>query len=131
MSISDRSLKEFIFTAKCGDLIHDTKARDRWHRLARRVVRVLGEHMGLERSEYDMRTDKGGSEFVPGVTILHSQTLYVRLEISGFARDIGFMYKRCNGRKDIIGASCQYMKWESLLNMEDVATRLLQHGRGD
>ena len=129
MAIAVKSLKEFIFSAKCGDLV-DKAGKDRWHRLARRVIRVLAEHMGLERHEYDMWTHKGGAS-VPGATILHAENIYVKLEISGFSRDIGFMYRTCQGREDYIGGSSLYLKWESLLSMEDVATKLLQHARGD
>lgn len=130
MSIADRSLKEFIFTAKCGELVNNREAKDRWHRLARRIVRVLAEYMGLEKSEYDLRTDKGGNS-VPGATVLHAQRIYIKLEVSSFSRDIGFMYRKCEGRKDFVGDTSHYLKWESLLGMEDVATRLLNHAKGD
>jgi len=130
MPIANRSLKEFIFTAKCGELNNDETAKDRWHRLARRVIRVLAEHIGLDRSEYDMWTNKG-EEVGPGVTVMHTQTFCVKFEISSFSRDIGFMFKRCNGRKDFVGGTTHYMKWEKLLSLRDVADRLLQHARGD
>ncbi len=129
MSIAGKSLKEFIHTAKCGDL-DNKQGRDRWHRLARRVVRVLAEHMGLERPEYDMRTDRGNKLF-PGTTVLHAHGIYIKFVISSFSRDIGFMYRRCETRKDFTGENNHYMKWESLLNMKDTAQHLLQHARGD
>ncbi len=130
MHIADRSLKEFVFTAKYGDLRNNQKAKDRWHRLARRIIRVLAENMGLERVEYDLRTFKWKDSF-PGETVFHAQRIYVKLEISGFSRDIGFMCKRCEGRKDFTGGVVHYLKWESLLDMKDVAARLLQHARGN
>ena len=130
MSITDKSLKEFILTAKCGEMIGNKEAKDRWHRLGRRIIRVLAEHMGLDRSEYDMWTDKG-NDLVPGATVLHSQTIYVKLEISKFSRGIGFVFRKRRGRRDFVGGAAQYMKWESLLDLEDVATRLLQHVKGE
>ena len=127
MSIAAKSLKEFIVIAKSGEL-GSRAVKDRWHRLARRALRVLAGHMGLDRSEYDLRTDKVVIAF-PGETVLHSNLLYIRLGIPVVSSDIGFMYRRCDGREDFVGRGKLYMKWESFLDMEDTAARLVQHSK--
>ena len=122
MNIAPPSLREFVQTAKSGGFDTPT-AKERWHRLARRVAKALAKRMGLEPSEYDIRYNRGGI-LVSGDTYLHTTGLYVDLSISCLGPEWGFMYRSCEHRKDFTGGANRWMKWDELLDLDAAAAKL-------
>lgn len=118
MSIAKKSLKEFVLTAQNSSLEYNTDTKDRWHRLGKRIAKVLAEYMGLKPSEYGIKSDKETIRTSGNIT-LTTDTLHIQLSISGFDSAIGFLYRRH-------GEHNQFMKWDELLDLEAAALKIQQ-----
>lgn len=123
--IAAKSLREFVETANEVDLSYNHDAKERWHRLARRVAKALAVKMGLKPSEYDVRFNRAGIA-VSGETTLHADWIYVQLDVPFFGPFKGFMYRSCQGQKDYTGGTNHWMKFDELLDLDAAAAKLAQ-----
>lgn len=87
--------------------------KESFHRLARRVAKLVAEAMGLPPGSYDVRSNKAGSACSGEVT-LHGERIYIQFG-QGVFRD-RFMFRSCEGRKDYTGGPNQWMGWRELGN---------------
>ena len=92
--------------------------KDDFHKLARKQFKALAAELGLQKGEYDLRTNKAGPA-VLGETTLHTNDVYVQI---GGSASIYLMYRRCDGRKDYCGKQNHYMQPNDLYNIKKMAT---------
>ena len=93
-------------------------SKDALHALARKQFKALAAELGLQKGEYDLRTNKAGPA-VLGETTLHTDKIYVQV---GGSASCYLMYRTCNGRKDYCGEQNRYMQIEDLRNVKKMAT---------
>jgi hypothetical protein len=100
-----------------------------WLKAGRRVLRQLARELGMPDGSYDLRINAGGPA-VSGEATLHGEWLYINLGQSGMGPDWGFMWRLCNGRKDYTGGVNQWSKWNTLLDIPQLAGIMrAEHGR--
>ena len=83
-----------------------------FHRDARRFFRALAAQLGLEKTDYDLRSNEGGMA-VSGEVTLHADRLYIQLSKGPFA-DV--LYRRCESRKDCCGGANHSVNLSDLKN---------------
>lgn len=76
----------------------------KFHRKAARLLKTLATVLGLEGSQYDIRSNKGGIA-VPGEITLHTDSLYCQVSQSCLGPGHEIMFRKCDGRKDYGGSS--------------------------
>jgi len=123
--IADKSLREFVETAKDANLSYNHDGKERWHRLAKQVAKALAKKLGLRNGEYDIRYNRGGIA-VSGETYLHADWIYVQLDISCLGAHMGFMYRSCKGQTDYTGGQNRWMQWDELLDLDRAAAKLAE-----
>ena len=92
---------------------HDFKAR--FHRVGKSVLRKVARDIGLDRAEYDIRSNKGGVAVLGEVT-LHADGLYVVMGGSFFEQAGEVMYRTCRDRKDYSGGPNQWSTYDKLVS---------------
>lgn len=83
-----------------------------FHRDARRFLRALAAQLGLEKSDYDLRSNEGGIA-VSGEVTLHADRLYIQLSKNAFA-DV--LFRCCESRKDYCGGANHFVNLSNLKN---------------
>jgi hypothetical protein len=114
--------KELIATL--GFDTYDYEAKQRWHNLARQVLRYYAKRLDLAPGSYDIRSNKAGPACSGEVT-LHAEKVYFQLSADNATRTWGFLYRHCDGLKDYTGGANRWMKPE-LLADERAVYQLLQ-----
>lgn len=94
-----------------------------FHREGKRMARFIAKKLGLKKGEFDIRSNLGGVA-VSGEVVLHGDKIYVQLFQSCFGPERGFLYRKCNGRKDYVGLTNRYMKWEELLDFDNAVEKI-------
>jgi len=89
----------------------------------KKVLKALAKEMRLPEGSYDIRWNPGGPA-VSGDIILHGESIYVDLSQTCLGLDYGFMARNCKGRQDYTGGPNNWIKWDELLNLHDLATKL-------
>ena len=92
-------MKPYPFWRSIAYVDHATKRR--WHSQAMAKLRVLAKELGLERGEYDLRSNFD-SIAVSGEVTLHGDHVYVQVS-QPFQSGKGVLYRRCGGRRDYTG----------------------------
>ncbi len=128
MTISAKSLQDFVDTAKAGGPKNYIE-KGKWLHSGRRIARVLAEHLKLGPDDFDIYSQPTAPGY-PGISVLHTDTLYVVFFI-GIDPEVGFVYRTCEGRENLPNGSKQYLGWDHLLDLEAVALKLQQFVRGD
>ena len=94
--------------------------KDAFHALARKQFKALAAELGLQKGEYDLRTNKAGPA-VLGETTLHTDKIYVQV---GGSASCYLMYRTCDGRKDYCGRQNWYMQIDTLRNVKAMANHI-------
>lgn len=102
-------------------LAAENKAR--FHGEGRRVLRQLARELGLEKSEFDLRSNKGGAA-VSGEVTLHTDRYYVQLSVSCCAGLGPVMYRLCDGQADYTGKQNHFADVDVLYEPNEFANRL-------
>jgi hypothetical protein len=77
--------------------------KEAFHKEGKKFLKNLAAEMGLEKGEFDVRSNMGGIA-VSGEVTLHTDKLYVQLYESCVGeRGIQALYRTCKGRKDYAG----------------------------
>lgn len=94
--------------------------KDAFHALARKQFKTLAAELGLQKGEYDLRTNKAGPA-VLGETTLHTDKIYVQV---GGSASTYLMYRTCDGRKDYCGGRNWYMPIDTLYDVKAMAKHI-------
>ena len=119
-------LREFIALGESHiDAYSEVGARkkERFHQIGAHLCKEIAAKLGLAPGTYDIRSNKAGIA-VCGEVTLHGESLY--LQFGQSITGLGFMYRRCEGRKDYGGKGGRncWMKYEKLLEMAWVVAAL-------
>lgn len=82
----------------------DALIKDKFHKSAKLLLRAIARNAGLESSEFDIRSNKGGIA-VGGEVTLHTENLYLKISGSSLFRGTPVMFRSCEGRKDYTGGT--------------------------
>jgi hypothetical protein len=81
--------------------------KSQFHTTYARVLRHIAKKcLGLQKGEYQVRSNKGGPEVLGEVT-LHTDTFYV--QIGGLNPDL-VLYRSCKGQKDYTGGWNRWLR---------------------
>ena len=89
--------------------------KERFHRVAKSVMKKVARDIGLEKGQYDLRSNKGGPAVLGEVT-LHADGLYVMMGGSFFSAGDTVMYRTCRDRKDYSGGVNRWATYEELVD---------------
>lgn len=120
--MTKKEIQQFVNLAKTN-VSYTTTLKNEFHRQGKRVARFLAKKLGLAKGTFDVRSNMGGIA-VSGEITIHGDKIYVQLFQSCFGPDHGFLYRKCNGRKDYVGLTNRYMKWEELLNFDRAVEKI-------
>jgi len=96
-----------------------------WLRAGKKLCKQLAKELGLADGTYDIRVNPAGPA-CSGDVHLHSSKVYIALEQTCLGPDFGFMYRECTSRHDFTGKQNRWAKWESLLNLPELAKKIKQ-----
>lgn len=79
-------------------------AKETLHNSGKAFLRALAGDLGLEKGDYEVRSNKGGVA-VSGEVTLHSDKIYVQLaeHVFGGKGGVSVLYRNCAGREDYSG----------------------------
>ena len=100
-----------ILTAPGGMTAYDEAGLTRkrtFHRQARAFLKALAVEVGLQPSQYDLRSNPGGMA-VSGEVTLHGEHLYVQAAKSAGRSDI--LYRYCESRQDYCGGCNRFLNF--------------------
>lgn len=103
-------------------IVYNVAGKDAFHREAKKALKALAEKLGLSKSDYDLRSNKGGPA-VSGEITLHSESLYVQISGGIFSDKLSVMYRTCKGRKDYSGGTNNFTSVE-VMESDEFAEKL-------
>ncbi len=114
-----------------GDVNDHAGNKKAFHTKARAILKALATELGLEKVDFDLRTNKGGPA-VSGEVCLHTDQFYLQVAQSTGPGDV--LFRQCEGRNDFTGGQNH---WAQASELDDVAgfaerlTRELRLGGGN
>jgi hypothetical protein len=102
------------------DVSYNVQGKGRFHSQGRAKLRALATELGLPVGSYDIRSNKGGIA-VSGEVTLHGERVYVQIAQSCIGRGMGILIRKCNGRKDYIGARNHWLPLDRLSDVTALA----------
>lgn len=114
---------EFIKLAK-KRICYNPGAKKDFHLWSEYYLRLIADKLGLRPGEYKLGHCNGG-DAVSGEIILHSDKLYVQF-YQGTETN-SFLWRKCNGMSDYTGETNQWMRWDSLKNIDSVVKTMAKH----
>ena len=81
--------------------------KNQLHRAAAKALRNIAVNLGLQKNDFDLRSNKAGIA-VSGEITLHTDKLYIQISESSLCKGIMVLFRTCNGRKDYVGGQNQY-----------------------
>jgi len=117
MSVSPSYLTKFLRLARDMDLGYNERPKAEFHRMAKKILKEVADRLGLQASEYSIRSNVAGIA-VSGEVTLHADWVYIQLGQSCWGPDFGFMYRSCKGQRDYTGGQNRWMRWDALLDLD-------------
>ena len=102
---------------------YDAQAKHQFHTNARRQLIALADALGLDNSDYDLRSNQAGVA-VSGEITLHSDRLYVQVSQSVMGSNCGILFRSCDGRRDYVGGVNNFAPLDLLHQPEQLARRI-------
>lgn len=102
---------------------YDEHAKTVFHAEARKALQQLAPNLGLNRSDYDLRTNRGGIA-VSGETIFHSDSIYLQVSTSSMMANGEILYRRCSSRSDFYGGPNYFADISALRSPEQFAKQI-------
>lgn len=106
---------------------YDPRAKEAFHRAARRCLKALAAELGLAPGSYDLRSNKAGNA-VSGEVTLHHDHVYVQVSqpVGGPANGYrtGVLIRTCEGRKDFSGGANNFAPLAALDQTAKLANRV-------
>lgn len=106
-----------------GYSVVEAEIKRDWLNTGKRILRALAKDLGLQPGSYDIRINPAGLA-CSGDVHLHGEWIYVDLSQTALGPDFGFMWRGCSGRKDYTGHQNQWSKWDTLLNLKELADKM-------
>jgi len=99
-----------------------TYSKLEFHKESKALLRAIAKQMSLLNGTYDIRSNLAGPA-VSGEITLHGENIYIQFSQTALGPDFGFMYRKCDGRKDYRGHQNHWMKWEDLLDLDKACSQ--------
>lgn len=80
----------------------DPALKKRFHREAKKLLRIVAKTMGLSAKDYDLSSNMAGTA-VSGEITLHTDSLYISVGQRYMANGCDVLVRACEGRKDYTG----------------------------
>lgn len=122
MTVSDKLIMRFILDAESSNCCYAPAKKEQFHQDAKAIFREVAKLMGLNRSEYEIRSNKGGAG-VSGEITLHTTGVYAQFFQSGY-NSVGILYRKVNGMRDYCGKRNRWVPFGTLTSLETFAKRL-------
>ena len=106
-------VKNLVVLVRSTNLSYNEGPKEQFHNLAKVVCRDIAKALGLQKGQFEVRSNMAGIA-VSGEVTLHADNVYIQLDQSCMG-DM-FMYRHCNGQKDYTGGQNRWMKWGDLLD---------------
>ena len=84
----------------------DPQLKESFHRKTAAALKQVAIAMGLQKGEFDIRSNKGGIG-VSGEITLHTDRIYVQVAQSS-SKGLDVLMRQCDGRKDYSGKQNRY-----------------------
>lgn len=92
-----------------GEVSYDAARKHAFHVSGKRLMRRIGNELGLSSGHYDLHSNPGGIA-VSGEITLHSNTLYLQLSQGALMQGRTLiLYRRCDGRRDCVGSTNHFL----------------------
>lgn len=88
-----------------------------FHREGKKFLASVAADLGLQKSDYDLRSNVAGIA-VAGEVTLHTDTFYLQLCESIMGRGFSVLHRSCKHRKDYTGGSNNFVAVEALEQTE-------------
>lgn len=96
------------------------------HKDGKAFLKQLADVLGLEKKDYDLRSNMAGIA-VSGEVTLHSDHLYLQLHESCVGGGgLELLYRACDGRRDFCGKRNHFIRMRELQGEEYVQSRFIQ-----
>ena len=102
---------------------YDAQAKHQFHTNARRQLIALAAALGLDNSDYDLRSNQAGVA-VSGEITLHSDRLYIQVSQSVMGSNCGILFRSCDGRRDYVGGVNNFAPLDLLHQPEQLARQI-------
>lgn len=94
---------------------YNEEGKMKFHRAVTKTLKAVAVALGLEDSEYSIRSNKGGIA-VSGEITLHADFLYVQVSKSVMRSGATILVRACNGQKDYSGLQNNYARAEDIVD---------------
>ncbi len=121
--MKNTEIQNFIHLSK--EAANDYLNKIEFHKLGKKVCKEIAKELGLNKGEFDVRSNLGG-QAVSGEITLHGEFLYLQFSGGMLSGDV-FMYRSCNGRKDYSGGPNRWMNYSKLLNIPSMCLEIRQN----
>lgn len=105
-----------------GNLVRGHGAKHEFKTFGERILRRLAKDLALAKGTYTIRFNAAGPA-VSGEATLHAERVYVCV---GAGRDLGVLYRPCEGRSDIVGGANRWYRYEDLTDWEGFVAAVRQ-----
>jgi hypothetical protein len=102
---------------------YDPEAKRFFHTHARRRLLELAAELGFSPCTFDLRSNEGGIA-VSGEVTLHADHLYVQVSQPATGSDTGILFRRCESRRDYVGAVNNFASLDLLGRPDELARRI-------
>ena len=107
------------------DFAYDDMRKERFHRVARRQLKLLAHALSLSPAQYDLRNNRAGVA-VSGEITLHTDTLYIQVSQPFGGFDSGILIRTCQHRKDYVGGPNNFASLDLLHTPPELARKIRQ-----
>lgn len=104
---------------------NDESLKSVFHHQAQLRLRELAAKLGLEKGQFEIRSNKGGVA-VSGEITLHTDTMYIQVSQSCMGASCGVLIRRCKNRQDFAGGQNNFLSLDYLNRLDALADKVKQ-----
>jgi hypothetical protein len=98
----------------------DPSLKQAFHQEGRKVLRRIARLMGLQKGQYEVRSNLAGIA-VSGEVTLHTDQVYVQIAQPSMGESFAILLRSCKGRMDYTGGMNHFAPIAALQNLEQFA----------
>jgi hypothetical protein len=122
-AIAELRRKPALIALTHKGVAYDERAKKLFLSDGRKALRALADALGLPDASYDIRTNRGGPA-VSGEVVLHSDSIYVQLDLGCMGRGREVMFRKVAHRQDYVGDRNYWASVQELLTPVRFAARI-------
>jgi hypothetical protein len=102
---------------------YDSDAKAIFHSEGRKAMTRLAKALGLERGQFELRSDMAGIACSGEITI-HAAHLYIQFDLGCMGPGYEVMFRTCSGTKDYVGGRNHFASVAELIEPARLAERI-------